>query len=84
MVLLVVPAGHNVEVELAGDERQAGGEEDHGEAEEGPGEEGGVQGCQAATDQPDNEESWSQQVTSNHHVRLSQVAKLHQTVAQQY
>ena len=79
MVLLVVPAGHNVEVELAGDERQAGGEEDHGEAEEGPGEEGGVQGCQAATDQPDNEEYWSQQVSSNDDVRLVELAKLQMT-----
>ena len=80
----VVSPGHNVEVELAGDQSQAGGEEDQGQAQDGAGEDGGVDGSQASTDQPDNEEYWSHQMTSNDHVRLSQLAKLHQTVAQQW
>ena len=76
--------GHNVEVELAGDESQAGGEEDQGQAQDGAGEDGGVDGSQASTDQPDNEEYWSHQMTSNDRVRLSELAKLQQTVAQQW
>ena len=61
----VVSAGHHVEVELAGDESQAGGEEDQGQAQDWPGEDGGVDGSQASTDQPDNEQERSQQMTSN-------------------
>ena len=64
-------AGHDVEVELAGDESQAGGQEDHGDPQDWPGEQGGVEGSQASTDQPDNEEYWSQQMSSNDEVRLS-------------
>ena len=76
MLLPVVPAGHDVKVELAGDEGQAGGEEDHGEAEDGAGEDRGVESGQTSTDQPDNEEQWSQQMTSNDGVRLSELANL--------
>ena len=76
MIVLVVPAGHDVEVELAGDESQTGGEEDHCEAEDWASEEGGVQSCQTSTDQPDNKEEWSQQMTSNDEVRLSDCQNL--------
>ena len=72
-------AGHDVQVELAGDQRQAGGEEDHGDAQDWPGEDGGVESSQASTDQPDNKEYWSQQMTSNDDVRLVELAKLQMT-----
>ena len=72
-------AGHNVEVELAGDESQAGGEEDHGDPQDWPGEQGGVESCQASTDQPYNEEYWSQEVSSND-VRLSDWQNLQSSI----
>ena len=54
-----MPAGHHVQVQLAGDEDEAAGQEDEGETQHG------VQRRHADTEDPDQDQDGSHEVTSD-------------------